>query len=76
MNEEKFTQGFNSGYLLEKNDPEKFKLMLNGTNGESDYLEGLKEGRKEYLMEQYQQRMKDHADKKAQDKDKEPDRGR
>lgn len=76
MDEEKFTKGFNSGYLLEKNDPERFKLIVEGTSGNSDYIEGLKEGSREYKMEIYQQRMKDHADKKRKEQEKDPDRGR
>lgn len=76
MDEEKFIKGFNSGYLLEKNDPEGFKLILNGTTGGSDYLEGLKAGSGEYKMEQYQQRMKEHADKKAKDKERDADMSR
>ncbi|MDL5051492.1 hypothetical protein QQ054_36415 [Oscillatoria amoena NRMC-F 0135] len=49
---------------------------MEGTSGNSDYIEGLKEGSREYKMEIYQQRMKDHADKKRKEQEKDPDRGR
>lgn len=69
MEDEKVADGFNSGYFLAKEHPQILQTLLNGAQGNSEYLESLKAGQKEYEMEEYAKRMNEHQAKKEKEKD-------
>ena len=48
---EEYVKGFNNGYLIRKNNPVLAKNLLGGASGKSEYLDGLKDGSKEYEKE-------------------------
>jgi len=64
MDEDKYSQGFNSGYFLQKNSPDLLKTLLDGSTGESDYLMGLSEGKKQHEMELKKERVREAFSKK------------
>jgi hypothetical protein len=55
MDDKNLTDGFNSGYFLAKEKPELLQTLLNGASGNSEYLEGIKAGQKEYEKERMRQ---------------------
>jgi hypothetical protein len=48
LDEQKFTTGFNSGYLLAKFEPQFLKVVLKGIHPSNSYILGLSSGQKEY----------------------------
>ena len=46
-----YVQGFNNGYIIRKNHPLLMKNLVQGSKGNSQYLEGLKAGAKQYEKE-------------------------
>ncbi len=46
-----YINGFNRGYLIRKELPVLGKQLINGAKGNSQYLEGLKAGAKQYEKE-------------------------
>ena len=76
MEDKNLIEGFNSGYFLAKEKPELLQALLKGVTGNSEYLEGIKAGQKEYQLEQYQQRMEEHSQQKNQEKENSLDKGR
>ncbi len=45
MNEEKYIQGFNNGYLLAEHKPEILKTVTQNLTPSNDYLEGIFDGK-------------------------------
>ncbi|MEI9911352.1 MAG: hypothetical protein WDO71_17830 [Bacteroidota bacterium] len=46
-----YAKGFNAGYLLSQHEPQLLNQLLKGTNDDSQYLQGLKMGKKQYQIE-------------------------
>lgn len=70
-----YTKGFNSGYLLQKDNPELAKKLIEGNQSkESIFFKGLVAGSKEQVREKYIERAMDKMTKsKQKSKDKERD---
>lgn len=51
FDEAEYIRGFNQGYIVSKEYPE-FADILKGATGKSDLLDGMKDGREQYLEEQ------------------------
>ena len=50
-NEEKYTQGFNGGYLLAQHEPELLSAIIKNPNDHSEYFQGLVHGKEEYELD-------------------------
>lgn len=51
LNEQQFIQGFNSGYLLAKHEPDMITLLLKDVKPVTSYIDGMKCGQIEYQQE-------------------------
>lgn len=58
--EQEYTKGFNSGYLIAKHEPELYTELGKSIEAKTDYLEGFVSGGKEY---EHQKTMTKHIDK-------------
>ena len=60
-NEQLFIQGFNSGYLLAKYEPQLAEkvFMIEGVT--NDYFNGLLSGRSQYLVEKTKSKLKSRS---------------
>jgi hypothetical protein len=50
MDEQKFTTGFNSGYILAHHVPQLLKLVLKNIQPTNSYILGLSSGQREYEL--------------------------
>lgn len=50
--EERYIQGFNAGYRIQKDAPDILKKMLSDMKGESQYIKGLQDGGYQLTLEQ------------------------
>ncbi|MGF1924721.1 MAG: hypothetical protein ACQUHE_11125 [Bacteroidia bacterium] len=50
---DRYIKGFNSGYILQKHEPDLLKSITQAKNRGSDYLEGIAAGAKQYRKECY-----------------------
>ena len=66
---EYYVKGFNHGYELQKHEPDLLRQLLNASNPESDYFQGLKDGQKEMEKEA----MLDKSPSSQPDKQKDQD---
>ncbi|KAB2915562.1 MAG: hypothetical protein F9K23_09885 [Bacteroidetes bacterium] len=64
MDEEKYTEGFNNGYFLSEIEPGMLEKLLSGTQGENEYLQGLKDGHLEYKKEAQMNKIREHYESK------------
>ncbi len=55
MDGKDYTQGFNDGYLISQHDPELSEAISRAT-GQSDRLNGMKDGRSQYMKEQLKEK--------------------
>lgn len=77
IEERKFIEGFNSGYILAGKQTNNFKKMVSEIEPFTPYLEGLKAGQDEYLREQKLRQIKTHMEEKAgRETQKDKDMGR
>jgi hypothetical protein len=79
MDIESYVRGFNVGYDLKKEDPKLYNSLVNAFSSQSDYLQGILEGAKEYDKEQMRHKVRNHYNRsKQQDhsNDNEMDRDR
>jgi len=51
MQDEMYIKGFNHGYTLAKHDPDLMRSLA-ATTGKGDYLQGLKDGKEQFELEQ------------------------
>ncbi len=50
-NEKLYTKGFNGGYALSKSEPDLVNQILSTENDWNIFVQGIRDGRKEYLKE-------------------------
>lgn len=60
--EKQYTKGFNSGYLLSKHEPELFDQLLNSLNKDSEYIQGMKQGKHQHDREKLLEQIKQHQE--------------
>ena len=51
MNEDKYTKGFNRGYILRQAEPELLDAMIKGIQTDTDFTKGLKDGSRQMEKE-------------------------
>jgi hypothetical protein len=74
MNEENYIKGFNEGYSLSKEVPE-IADILSKASGDSDRLNGFKDGRSQYINERLKEKRPSWLTSKGFSKDdKEPEK--
>lgn len=76
MDEEKYTEGFNNGYFLSEIEPGMLEKLLTGTQGENEYLQGLKDGHLEFKKEQQMNKIRVHYENKRANSRDDRDAGR
>ncbi|TCP25146.1 hypothetical protein EV195_104179 [Tenacibaculum skagerrakense] len=64
MNMEKYIKGFNDGYLLKEHKPELLENILNTTSS-NDYIQGLKDGEREFKKQKVKSRTQELDDLKS-----------
>ena len=64
MNTEKYIKGFNDGYILKEHKPELLENILNTTSS-NDYIEGLKDGEREFKQQKVKSRTQELDDLKS-----------
>lgn len=69
MDQEKFIKGFNHGYTLQEQEPELLAKILKSPASKSDYLDGIKEGQKQYEREKLLKQLE--QGNKTKDREKE-----
>ena len=57
-----YLKGFNTGYLLSKNEPELLSQILTTENNWSVYIDGIRAGQKEYLKEYALEKLQSKTD--------------
>lgn len=57
MNEEKYIQGFNSGYILAEHKPETLKTIMENLSPTNEYLEGMFDGQQQQNQEKVNEQM-------------------
>lgn len=55
MDEKEYTQGFNDGYLISQHDPQ-LSESISKVVGQSDRLNGMREGRSQFMKEQLKEK--------------------
>lgn len=63
MDMEKYIKGFNDGYLLKEHKPKLLKSILN-TTSTNDYIQGLKDGEREFKQQKVKLRTQELDDLK------------
>jgi hypothetical protein len=63
MNMEKYIKGFNDGFLLREHKPELLENILNTTSS-NDYIQGLKDGEREFKKQKVKSRTQELDDLK------------
>jgi hypothetical protein len=71
-NDEFYIKGFNHGYVMAQHEPELLAQLLNATP-QTDYLEGMKDGKKQHEKEQAKEMLHQKM-KHSKDQSKEQDR--
>lgn len=64
MNMKKYIKGFNDGYLLKEHKPELLENILNTTSS-NDYIQGLKDGEREFKQQKVKSRTQELEDLKS-----------
>jgi len=64
MNMKKYIKGFNDGYLLKEHKPELLENILNTTSS-NDYIQGLKDGEREFKEQKVKSRTQELEDLKS-----------
>lgn len=57
-NDEKFIKGFNHGYILQEHEPKLLDQILKVEN-KNDYVDGLRDGKKQQVKDQALKQIKD-----------------
>lgn len=76
-NDKQFIAGFNSGYLLQKHEPELFEKISKVSNDNNQYCLGLTAGGKQFDKDKKMELLKEEKNQnksKTQDKDIDRDR--
>ena len=63
MNTEKYIKGFNDGFILKKHKSELLENILNTTSS-NDYIQGLKDGEREFKKQKVKSRTQELDDLK------------
>lgn len=69
-----YLKAFNHGYVLAREAPDLFQQLITQKYDHSSYLMGFKEGGKEYVKEQFLERMDKDEREQERDKDRELER--
>ena len=64
MNTEKYIKGFNDGFILKKHKSELLENILNTTSS-NDYIQGLKDGEREFKQQKVKSRTQELDDLKS-----------
>lgn len=64
MNTEKYIKGFNDGFILKEHKPELLENILN-TTPFNDYIQGLKDGEREFKQQKVKSRIQELDDLKS-----------
>ncbi|HRG33568.1 MAG: hypothetical protein WBP33_07570 [Saprospiraceae bacterium] len=59
LNEKQFINGFNSGYLLAKYEPQMLTTLFNNIQPMNSYISGLYFGQQEFELEQTKNQIRD-----------------
>jgi hypothetical protein len=74
--EKAYTDGFNSGYLLSKHEPEIAAMLILPQENPSDYHQGLTAGKQEHELEKIQDRLSEISKNKPAKDNRELDKDR
>ncbi len=76
MNEEKYTKGFNSGYILAEHKQELLQTVTNHLPPSNDYVTGLLDGKEQLEQEKTQEQVSEIEELRNRSNSRENEIGR